>query len=58
MRQGLLTLLLAALTAFTGPTALHFYHKAQTLDADLARMQRVIQPCAPTSLLDETVRPN
>jgi hypothetical protein len=54
MRHDILIVLFAALAAVTGPTALHFYNKSQTLEEDLARLQRTAPQCAPPSLLDET----
>ena len=43
MRRDILLLILAATTAVLAPTALHFYHKANTLEADLAALQARLQ---------------
>ena len=43
MRRDIFLLILAATTAVLAPTALHFYHKAHTLEADLAALQARLQ---------------
>jgi hypothetical protein len=45
MRRDILLLLFAALTATTGPMALHFYNKATSLEADVEAMQSRLRAC-------------